>query len=87
MLRRELFNFNLYSFHEDTLKYFGREEIEQEGYYCQFCDPQKKMKLCKYCYDDFHLKCREINNNLIIKTEINDNYIIPFGMKFYCFKT
>ena len=37
MLRRILFNFNLHS-----LKYFGREEIEQEGYYCQFCDPQKK---------------------------------------------
>jgi hypothetical protein len=83
MSRRESFNFNLYSSHECTSKYFGREEIEQEGYYCQFCDPQKKMKLCKYCYDDCHLKCREINNNLIIKTEINDNYIIPFGMKFY----
>ena len=41
------------------------------------------MKLCKYCYDDCCFKCREINNNLIIKTEINDNYIIPFGMKFY----
>ena len=84
MSRRESFNFNLYSSHECTSKYFGREEIEQEGYYCQFCDPQKKMKLCKYCYDDCHLKCREINNNLIIKTEINDNYIIPFGVKFYC---
>ena len=34
MLRRELFNFNLHSSHEYTLKYFGREEIEQEGYYC-----------------------------------------------------
>ena len=42
MSRRELFNFNLYSFHEYTSKYFGREEIEQEGYYCQFYDPQKK---------------------------------------------
>ena len=42
MLRRILFNFNLHSSHEYTLKYFGREEIEQEGYYCQFCDPQKK---------------------------------------------
>ena len=36
------FNFNLYSSHECTSKYFGREAIEQEGFYCQFCDPQKK---------------------------------------------
>ena len=82
--RRESFNFNLYSSQECTSKYFGREAIEQEGYYCQFCDPQKKMKLCKYCYDDCHLKCREIYNNLVIKTEINENYKVPFGVKFFC---
>ena len=84
MSRRELFNFNLYSFHECTSKYFGREEKEQKDIIVNFVIFKKKMKLCKYCYDDFHLKCREINNNLIIKTEINDNYIIPFGVKFYC---
>ena len=81
---RQSFNFNSYSSHDCTSKYFGREAIEQEGYYCQFCDPKKKMKLCKYCYDNCHLKCREINNNNITKNEIKNSYKIPFGVKFYC---
>ena len=81
---RQSFNFILYSSHECTSKYFGREAIEQEGFYCQFCDPQKKMKLCKYCYEDCHLKCRESNNSIITKFEIKNSFKIPFGNKFYC---
>ena len=42
------------------------------------------MKLCKYCYEDCHLKCRESNNSIITKFEIKNSFKIPFGNKFYC---
>ena len=68
---------------ECTSKTFGTEEIKQKGYYCLICDPQKKIKLCKYCFLTCHDKCR--NNSDKDYCSLNkDNQLISPMIKFAC---
>ena len=41
-----------------TSHYFGEIPIFQQSYVCTACNPEKNQKLCKYCYDKCHKKCR-----------------------------
>ena len=66
-----------------TSKCFGKEKIKQEGFYCRFCDPNKKNKLCKYCNEVCHKICREkceMEKCIITK----ENYEIIPQIPFYC---
>ena len=77
------FDLSIITESECTSKTFGNEEIKQNGYYCLICDEQKKMKLCQFCYETCHLKCR-INcekDTCIISNETNA--IFPM-IKFAC---
>ena len=77
------FDLSIITESECTSKTFGNEEIKQNGYYCLICDQQKKMKLCQFCYETCHLKCR-INcekDTCIISNETNA--IFPM-IKFAC---
>lgn len=44
---------------ECTASTFGHVKIKQEGYTCVFCSTSKRLRLCTYCYENCHLKCRE----------------------------
>ncbi len=65
-----------------TSHYFGYEKINQQCYFCTSCNPEKNNKLCKYCYDNCHKKCRrklEIIRPELVKVEKLEN------QKFFCF--
>ena len=65
-----------------TSHYFGYEKINQQCYFCTACNPEKNNKLCKFCYDNCHKKCRrklEIIRPEIVKAEKLEN------QKFFCF--
>ena len=53
------FNINTIIESKCTSKCFGIEPIKQEGFFCRFCDSNRQYKLCKFCYENCHEKCRK----------------------------
>lgn len=44
---------------ECTASTFGHVAIKQEGFTCVFCDTNRKLHLCSFCYEHCHQKCRD----------------------------
>ena len=43
-----------------TAATFGNDEIRQECYFCDKCDPKHLLKLCENCFLECHFKCHSL---------------------------
>ena len=44
-----------------TAATFGNDEIRQDCYYCDKCDPKHLLKICENCFLECHFKCHSLN--------------------------
>ena len=44
-----------------TAATFGNDEIRQECYFCDKCDPKHLLKFCENCFLECHFKCHSTN--------------------------
>ena len=44
-----------------TASTFGNDEVRQDCYYCDKCDPKHLLKFCENCFLECHFKCHSTN--------------------------